>query len=194
MLPKETAILILPFILYSYFKYIKSIFDGTNRPNIVTWTLWFVAPLLAFFASFSTGVTIWEGLMAFSAGICSLAVVVSCLITQKLQLKFTKLDIFCFFLSVLGIAIWYFTKDPIWALVLSLVVDFVSGIPTVLKSYQEPQFENPIVYFPTLFNTILTLFILQSFTIFSLAFPVYSFCFNILILFPLIKFRLQKSN
>jgi hypothetical protein len=195
MLPQEIILLTLPFTFFSYFKYIKSIFDGSNRPSVVSWFLWFAAPLFIFLATYSTGVSIFESFTVLSSVVCCLAVVLSCIIAKRLKLEFTKLDISCFALSIAGLLMWYFTKEPLWALIISLVVDFISGVPTILKSYVEPQYENPIVYLMGMITGGLNVLILKSFTIFSLAFPVYIVIISFVILLPLLRYRLlSKSN
>ena len=62
-------------------RYAIATITGTARPNLVTWVLWAVAPLIGFFAQLSAGVGL-PAVLTLAAGLGPLIVVVPAVVTR----------------------------------------------------------------------------------------------------------------
>ena len=56
------------------FAYIRDIFRGKSKPNLVTWGLWAATPLIATGAALSADADIWATIRIFAAGLGPLLV------------------------------------------------------------------------------------------------------------------------
>ncbi len=157
---------------------------GKNQPNRVTWLLWAIIPLIAFFAQRSQGVGL-QTLMTFSVGFIPLFVLIASFLNSKAVWKLGKLDFFCGFLSLLGVVLWWLTKEGNIAIMFSIAADCLAAIPTVIKSYTHPQSESINNYFAAMLNSILTILTIKSFNFTNSSFAFYIFFINSLIFFLL---------
>jgi len=60
--------------------------------------------------------------------------------------NWSNLDRSCLWIGVMGIAIWLFVQDPLWAVVIGLSVNTIALIPTATKTWKAPQSEAPWGY------------------------------------------------
>jgi hypothetical protein len=171
-------------------KYVVDTIKGKVKPNRVSWFLWFIAPLIAFFAEVRQGVGI-QSLMTFIVGFEPFVVFVASFVNKKSVWKISRFDIVCGAFSVLGIILWYITKVPDVAIVFSIVADGFASLPTIAKSYTHPETENIWTYLATSINAVITLLTINIWNLANYAFPIYIFIVN-LIVFVLVKFKLGQ--
>jgi hypothetical protein len=164
----------LSFIIavYADFDYFLDTLKGKVKPNRVTWFLWALAPLIAFAAMVSEGVGL-SSLMTFASGFAPLLIVFGTFISKKSYWKLGKFDILCGIISVFALFLWYLTKTGTVAILFSIIADGLAGIPTVIKSYQEPETESAKVYLLNALAIVITLFTIKTWTFTYVAFPVY---------------------
>lgn len=84
--------------------YVIATLEGRARPNRVTWFIWAVAPLIAFIAQLTQGVGL-RSLMTFMVGFMPLLVFIASFVNKKSYWKLTNFDLFCGFLSLVGLAL-----------------------------------------------------------------------------------------
>jgi hypothetical protein len=165
---------------------------GTTKPNRVTWFLWAVAPLIAFSAEIKSGVGL-RSLMTFMVGFGPLLVFIASFINRKAYWKISRLDIACGVLSVLALVLWKITGTGDVAIALSIAADLLAGVPTIIKSYKEPQSESYLVFLFGATSAAITLLTIDQWTFANAGFPIYIFLICTL-LFTLIKFpQLHKK-
>ncbi len=155
--------------------YTVDTFRGKTQPNRVTWFLWALAPLIAFSAQLSSGVSFKGALMTFMVGFGPLMVFIASFVDKKAFWKITKLDIACGVLSVLALILWYLTKTGDIAIVLSIAADLLAGVPTLIKAYKAPETESYNVFFFGAISAAITLLTVKTWTFTATAFPVYIF-------------------
>lgn len=171
--------------------YIKDTLQGKIQPNRVSWGLWGAASMIAFVAEISQGVGI-QSLATFMVGFTPLAIFLASFVNKKAYWKLTKFDFICGVLSVLGLILWYVTKNGNVAILFSIFADLMAGIPTLVKSYQYPETENWIEFMSAFILVSLTLLTLKTWTFAYYAFPLYILCYD-LTGGMLIKFKLGKK-
>ena len=163
---------------------------GTTKPNKVTWFLWSVAPLIAFFAQISKGVGL-QALMTFSVGFVPLIIFIVSFVNKNAHWQITKFDISCGLLSLGGLSLWLVTKEGNIAIFFSVVADFFAAIPTIIKSYRAPETENSTAYLMSGLNGLITSLTIKSWTFAYYAFPLYMIFANGLI-YALVQFKIGK--
>lgn len=175
--------------------YLISTMRGKAKPNIVSWSLWSLTALIAFAAQIYKGGG-FEALVTLAIAFGPLAVITATVLKGAQNLKLTRLDVWCLSLAIAGILLWIGTKDPLLALLMSILADFFADIPTVVKSYLTPQTESAAAYSLSVISMIVTLLTVRQWNVMSWAFPLYILVMNLmfvtLILLPK-RLRYQRS-
>lgn len=161
---------------------------GRTQPNRVTWFLWALAPLIAFSAMIDEGVGI-SSLMTFMVGFGPLLVFASSFVNKKSVWKITRFDMVCGALSLFGLILWLITDDPTLAIIFSIAADGLALLPTLVKSYKEPQTESWLIFMNGAISAGITLLTIQVWTFAAAAFPIYILIVCV-VLFVLIRFQL----
>ncbi len=172
--------------------YILETLKGKVKPNRVSWGLWTVAVMIAFYAEIKQGVGI-QSLATFMVGFVPFLIFLASFINKNAYWKLTKFDFACGLLSVSGLIFWYLTKNPNMAILFSILADLAAGVPTLIKSYKYPETENWKEYVTAAINVSIAMLTLKTFSFAYLAFPLYIFCYDF-IAFILIKFELGKRS
>ena len=156
--------------------YVRDTIRGVTQPNRVTFLLWAAAPLLAFAVEIHAGIGL-QALMTFMVGIGPLAIFLASFVNRSSAAvwRIGPLDYVCGALSVLGTVAWLVTRHGTVALAASLLADALAGLPTVLKSWRQPETESAILYVGSTINAGITLLTINRVTSAALAFPLYIF-------------------
>lgn len=170
--------------------YAWNTFKGKTKPNRVTWFLWALAPLIAFAAQLNKGVGL-QVLMTFMVGFGPLLVFTASFLNKKAFWKITRLDIVCGTLSVVALILWAITGEGNIAIALSIAADLLAGVPTLIKSYNEPETEHPDVFRNGALSAAITLLTIKTWTFANYGFALYILLICIT-LYSLIRFKLGK--
>jgi hypothetical protein len=173
--------------LFGSASYVVATLKGKTKPNRVTWFLWALAPLVAFSAELSKGVGL-ESLMTFMVGFGPALVFIASFVNKKAYWKITRLDYFCGAISVLGLILWLILREGDIAISAAIVADAAASLPTIRKSFTNPETESPWVFLGASISAVITLLAIEHFTLASAGFPVY-ILLCCLILFVLIRFQ-----
>ncbi len=167
--------------------YARDTVKGKTKPNRVTWLLWALAPMIAFFASLSEGVGL-PALMTFMFGFGPLIIFLASFVNKKAYWNITKLDILCGSIAVLALILWLITGTGNIAITFSILADLIAGIPTLIKAYKFPDTESTNVYRNGALSAIITLLIIDNWTYAAYGFPIYILIICT-VLYIFIKFR-----
>jgi len=173
--------------------YIKAMFKRKVKPNKVTWLMWSVAPLIGTFAALSAGVGL-AVIPLFMMGVGSLLVFIISLFRKNSYWKVNKFDYICGILSVLALVLWYITKEPIIAIIFSILSDFFAAVPTIIKAWKYPETESSSAYIAALLSALTSFAAIKVWNFESLAFPCYLVIFNISAIFLIERGRLFKRK
>lgn len=163
---------------------------GKTKPNRVTWFLWALAPLIAFSAQWSKGVT-WAALMTFMVGFGPLMILLVSFINRKAFWKITRLDIVCGTVSVMALILWLITGQGMVAIVFSILADLVAGVPTLVKAFTEPDTEYHGVFRNGAISAGITLLTIKQWTFANYGFALYILLIC-LTLYIFIRFKIGK--
>lgn len=168
--------------------YARNTIKGKTKPNRITWSLWSLAPLIAFAAEINKGVGLIS-LMTLSIGLGPLIVLFASFASKKAYWRLHQTDYLCGLLSILGLALWIIYRDANIAIVFSIAADIFAAAPTLIKSYRHPETESVEAYWPTILNAGITLLAINSWTVANYGFPIYTFIINIIFV-AFIQFKL----
>ncbi len=168
--------------------YLVDTLKGKAQPNRVSWFLWAFVPFIIFFAQIQQGVKseIW---VTFIAGFSPLLVFGASFFSKKSAWKITKFDMICGAFSLVGLFFWFLTRSGNIAILFSILADALASIPTLIKSYHEPETENATAYFFGGINAAIGLLIITQWNFENYAFSAY-ILFVCLTLAVLIQFKI----
>lgn len=152
--------------------YLRDTLRGVTRPNRVTWLMWSVAPLLAFAVEVHEGVGL-QSLLTFTVGFLPLLVFVSSFHNRHGYWRIGALDYLCGVVSALGLAVWLATRHGTVAIAASIASDALAALPTLLKSWRDPDSESVSAYLSSAVNAAITLLTITTWTTAYAAFPIY---------------------
>jgi len=170
--------------------YIRDTLRGKVQPNRISWGLWSLAVMVAFAAQVKEGVGI-RSLATFMVGFTPLLIFLASFVNKKAYWKLTKFDASCGLLSIIGLILWYITKNANIAILFSIFADLMAGIPTLIKSYKFPETENWLEFASSFISVGIVMLTLKTFSFAFLAFPLYIFCYDLAALI-LIKFKVGQ--
>jgi hypothetical protein len=179
--------------LLGIISYIKELLKGKAKPNKITWLMWSISPLIATAAAISDGVKL-AILPTFMAGFGPLIVFIISFFYKESYWKTTKIDYVCGLLSVLALVVWYFTKDPNYAIVFSIMSDGMAVIPTWIKAYRHPETEVSMAYFWSALSAITSFFAIEALEVSSIAFPCYLIICNIAMILVINHKKIFKTK
>jgi len=179
-------------LVFGVLPYIKDTLRGNTKPNRVTWLIWALAPLIATFAAIADGVG-WSVLPVFMAGFGSLLIFVVSFVNKNSYWKLETFDYFCGFCSLLALALWAITKEPVVAIILAIVSDGFAAVPTLIKSWKHPETETLAAYIAPLFGILTGFTAIKTWNFSSLAFPIYLLIISILIIFAILRSKMMKK-
>lgn len=171
--------------------YLIDTLKGKVKPNRVSFLLWSLAPLIAFFAEIKQGVGI-QALMTFVVGFLPLTIFIASFVNKKAEWKLTGFDLMCGALSIVGLVFWYITKSGDIAIIFSILADGLAALPTVVKSFNYPETESAWPYFASTISGILTLLTIKVWNLANIGFPLYIVLIT-LVIFSLVQFKLGKQ-
>ncbi len=157
--------------------YILAVIRGTARPRLVSWGVW------AVLAGVMTVSAFIEGAMA-SAVMTAITFIACATVTilgwQRRTGGINRVDMVCLVGAVLGIASLAIFKSPLIALAVSVAVDIIAFIPTLVHAWTSP-YEESLTCFAlsALGGTLAVLAVLAGeISVVALLYPVYSMVFN----------------
>ena len=163
---------------------------GKVQPNRVTWFLWGVIPLVAFAAQIGQGVGL-QSLFTFVIGLTPILVFFASFKNKKSPWKIDKLDITCGLLSVFGLALWMLTGVGNIAIFFCILADLMAAVPTIIKSYHNPESEDYLVYLATTIASLITLLTIKDWNFQTFGYSLYVFLICIFLVI-LIRFKIGK--
>jgi len=192
MLPAVFIVAAVLLRLSSGASYFKATWQGKAQPSLVSWFFWSVTALIAFAVQLIKG----AGPSAFvtlAIGLSPIAVCAAALCKGAYKTGFSRSDKWCIALTLLGIALWLVSKNPLTALFMSIAADIFSSIPTILKSYRAPHTEHPLAYALSVLSMGITLLTIRDWHITNWLFTAYILLINVTYLTAIfIGVRMQK--
>lgn len=128
----------------AFYPYIRSIIKGEIKPHVFSWVTWGTTTFVVFLAQLEDngGAGAWPiGLSgSITTGIAVLAYL------KRTDITITRTDWLFLVTAMSSLPLWYFTSDPMWAVVVLTTVDVLGFGPTVRKAYNLPHSESLLFF------------------------------------------------
>ncbi|NLA43219.1 hypothetical protein GX865_03665 [Candidatus Saccharibacteria bacterium] len=161
--------------------YFRATLIGRAKPHATMWLIWAITPFITFFAELSAGVGS-AAVIPLALGTSPLLVALAALKVDRRLFKIDLFDTLCIGIALAGIATWAITSEPVTAIILAIAADTVSALPILRKTLRNPKSEYPPTYLLSALGMVVAILATEQISFAALAFPVYIFIINFLIL------------
>lgn len=156
--------------LIPYILLIMSMKKGKTKPNLAGWLLYTVAMIMIVSSSVALGA--WQSVWLAVSYIFGQLLVIGVSFKTG-YFSFSKFDYVCFIISILGLIIWIYTKNPIYALVLNVFVDALGTLTIARKTWLNPGTEDTLAWTLSYLIAVLNIFAIASFDISNALYTIY---------------------
>jgi hypothetical protein len=148
--------------------YVADILRGRTKPHLYTYVVWSIVTLIAFFGSLVSG----GGYGAWIIGVTGLLTVVIVPLSVKYGTKDIKIIDAVFLCGALiSIVPWLILKDPLWSVVLAVIIDICGYLPTMRKTWSAPESEILSPWAMGGVKSALAIVTLDAFSVTTVLFP-----------------------
>lgn len=163
------SIIAIALTFMAFYPYIRSILNNSVKPHVFSWVIWGTTTFIVFFAQLEDG----AGTGAWPIGISSLITLYIAILAyrSKSDISITITDWWFLTLAISSLPFWFFTSDPLWAVIILTSVDVLGFGPSIRKAYFHP-FEESLTFF-SLFvvRNIMVIIALQHYSVTTIMFP-----------------------
>lgn len=152
-----------------FIPYILSIHRGTTRPHVFSWIIWGLGTFVVFLAQLAAngGVGAWPTAVS---GVLTAYIAVAAYLKHA-DRGITRTDWVFLIVALTALPCWYFTADPLWAVLILTGVDMAGFGPTFRKSWRHP-YDEPIgLYLLSVPRNIVAILALEEYSLTTILFP-----------------------
>ena len=176
MLTKEClGYLSLVIALVGQVLYLWSIARKHSKPHAFSWLIWSVLNIIAFFAQYSKGAGPGAWATAFTAFACFSVTAWALFQGEK---DITRSDRITFIGALMTVPVWYFTQNPLCAVMLIILIDALGYWPTFRKSYFRPREEMISTYVLGTVKFIFSLLAMENYSLVTALYPAFMIAGN----------------
>lgn len=158
--------------LVAFIPYIISILRGKTKPNRASWWIWTVVGfmLAASYGASGAKDTMWV----------ALSYLIGPFATAILSVKFgeggwTQFDRVCIICAALSAVLWFIFDSPVVALLINIIIDGAGALPTIRKTWSEPENEDRLSWALFFTGNALNLLAVNPWTFAIAIYPLYLF-------------------
>lgn len=153
----------------AFVPYIRTIISGATKPHVFSWIIWGATTFVVFLAQIEDK----GGVGAWPIGVsgCITVFVAFLAYVKRADITITKTDWLFFTLAMSSLPLWYFSSDPLWAVVVLTTVDVLGFGPTFRKAYSFPHSESLLFFSLFVVRNILVMIALENYSITTVLFP-----------------------
>lgn len=142
--------------------YLLDIIKKRVQPHPYTWLVWSIVSCIIFFGQLAKG----AGVGAIPTAASEIFTIIIFIFSLQYGFKNIKrIDTVFLVISLLGIIPWIMTKDPTISVIIAVSIDLTAFVPTLRKTWKQPDTETPILYSMNVLRHILMLFSLEAYNI-----------------------------
>jgi hypothetical protein len=179
------------FTVCCFIPYIITTLQGKTKPNRATWWVWGI-----------NGSVLCLGNLAVDADYTMLPLifaVVAQLCIAILSIKYgeggwNRFDRRCLIASSISFILWRILTYDIIAIIFPILIDILAALPTLKKSYYEPETEDLLTYILYTVGGFFTVLAIQAWSFEIAITPLYVFLINAIIVGVLIKSKVQNNS
>jgi hypothetical protein len=144
-----------------FIPYLRDIFKKHTQPHAYSWLVWTILQIVGVTAQFADGAGYGAWGLTIGAFFCFTIFLLSFKYGTK---NITKFDGACLAASLVATVAYLVLHNPLWAVIIVAVVDFVGFLPTFRKGWQEPNTETPSTFALSALANFFSLLALQNYT------------------------------
>lgn len=154
---------------FAFYPYIRSIILGETKPHVFSWIIWGSTTFVVFLAQLEGD----GGVGAWPIGVSGVITLFVAALSyfKRADISITKTDWLFFISAMSALPFWYFTSNPLWAVVILTTVDILGFGPTVRKSYQQPHSESLLFFALFAARNFIVILALENYSVTTILFP-----------------------
>ncbi len=170
--------------------YIRDAFTRRVKPHPFTWLVWTIVSAIVLFGQIVEG----AGIGALPAAVAGAFTTIIFLFSLQYGFKYVKKsDKYFLIAALLGIIPWLIFDNPTISVIIAVTIDVIAFMPTLRKTYLQPETETPVLYGSNVLRHILTLFSLQAYNIATTLHSIAMIITNSIMVL-LIKNKISQKN
>ena len=153
----------------AFVPYIRSILNNKIKPHVFSWIIWASVTFIIFLAQLADG----GGAGAWPIGISGLITLYVAVLAynKKSDTMITNKDWLFFVIAMSALPFWYFTSNPLWAVVILTTVDLLGFAPTFRKAYHQPYEEQLLFFVLMASRNLISIVALENYSLTTILFP-----------------------
>ena len=163
------SIIAIALTFIAFIPYIQSIHQGKTKPHAFSWIIWASVTFIVFLAQLADK----GGAGAWPIGVSGLITLYVAILAylKKSDIIITKKDWLFFITAMTALPFWYFTSNPLWAVVILTTVDLIGFALTFKKAYHRP-YEEPLIFFILMASrNLISIMALENYSLTTILFP-----------------------
>lgn len=178
------------FALMGFLPYVITVYQGKTSPNRASWSIWASLGIILAVSNYQEGARDTMPLLTAYA-ICQITIAL-------LSLKYGEggwntFDRTCLLGALISIVLWQLYDSPLIAIAISIAIDSLGALPTIKKSYLQPETEDLFSWMMFWTAGTCNILALNEWSAIA-AQPIYLFTFNSIVIFLLWLPKLQNKN
>ena len=155
------AILSVVASISCFIPYIRDIRKGVTKPHMYSWLIWTILQFTSAIIIFSKGGELGALSISVGAILCGYIFILS---FKNGTRNINLFDKICFLGSLFAISIWLLLDNALISVILLSVIDFVGFLPTIRKSYFDPNSETALTYVLSVFSGAFAIIALSEYS------------------------------
>jgi hypothetical protein len=176
------------FSLVCFFPYILTTLQRKTRPNRASWWIWSTNGTVLCIGNYAAGASNTIGAL-----ICA---VIAQFFIAILSIKYgeggwNRFDRRCLFGTGISFVLWYIFSSPLIAICLPLSIDILGALPTIKKSYHEPESEDFLTWLLYAIGSLFNILAITTWSFDIAITPLYVLGVNSIIVLLLLRKKIQ---
>lgn len=115
------SVVAIALTLLAFLPYIRSILKGKIKPHMFSWVIWGSTTFIVFLAQLEDD----GGAGAWPIGVSGIITIYIALLAcvKRSDITITKIDWVFFIVAMASLPFWYFTSNPLWAMLILTTID-----------------------------------------------------------------------
>lgn len=153
----------------AFLPYIRSIIVNNIKAHVFSWIIWGTTTFVVFLAQLegNGGVGAWP--IGVSGAITIFIAVLAYI--KRGDITITRTDWIFFISAMSSLPFWYFTSDPLWAVIILTTVDVLGFGPTITKAHAQPHAESLLFFGLLTVRNLIATMALESYSVTTVLFP-----------------------
>jgi hypothetical protein len=176
------------FTVLCFVPYIITTLQGKTKPNRATWWVWGINGSVLCLGNLAAGAdyTMLPLICAVVAQLC-----VAILSIKHGEGGWNPFDRRCLIASGISFILWQILNYDIIAIILPLLIDILAALPTLKKSYYNPETEDLLTYILYAVGGVFTVLAIQNWSFEIFITPLYVLLINVVIVLLLTRHKTQ---